>query len=275
MAETKSLTLSDDEKLTLEMKTFQMVGVDDYNALLNRPKINGVEVSGEKALDDYDMASKTALNAHIDNQNNPHAVKPTQIGAFPLFPTEAIPSNADLNDLRYLNPGVYTASLDAIARTIKNAPVASAFNLYVHTMLSVNQTIVQKWSYRVQEVETAYGLKYFRRIIVKSTTSDIEYGNWGQYYSTAHKPTKTDVGLDKVDNTADANKSVKNAQTVNNHTVYSDVPADAKFTDTTYSVATATAAGLMSAADKAKLDGLNGDWIAAITAAEIDTILNG
>lgn len=63
MAENKNLTLVDDEKLTLEMKTFQMVGVDDYNALLNRPKINGIEVSGEKMLDDYDIKKKSEANA--------------------------------------------------------------------------------------------------------------------------------------------------------------------------------------------------------------------
>jgi hypothetical protein len=34
------------------------------------------------------------------------------------------------------------------------------------------------------------------------------------------------------------------------------VPSDAKFTDTTYSNATSSAAGLMSAADKVKLDGI-------------------
>ncbi len=63
MAENKNITLADDEKLTLEMKAFQMVGVDDYNALLNRPKINGVEVSGEKTLDDYDIKKKSEANA--------------------------------------------------------------------------------------------------------------------------------------------------------------------------------------------------------------------
>ena len=49
-----------------------------------------------------------------------------------------------------------------------------------------------------------------------------------------------------------------NASKVNNHTVNSDVPSNAKFTDTTYSNATTSAAGLMSAADKAKLDSLSG-----------------
>ncbi len=47
-----------------------------------------------------------------------------------------------------------------------------------------------------------------------------------------------------------------NADTVNNHTVESNVPADAVFTDTTYETVTQTEDGLMSAADKAKLDGV-------------------
>ena len=72
--------------------------------------------------------------------------------------------------------------------------------------------------------------------------------------------TKSNIGLGNVDNTADANKSVKyatsagNASKVNNHTVNIDVPVNAKFTDTTYGVATASSNGLMSSTDKTKLD---------------------
>lgn len=72
--------------------------------------------------------------------------------------------------------------------------------------------------------------------------------------------TKGNIGLGNVDNTADANKSVKyatsagSASKVNNHTVNIDVPANAKFTDTTYGVATASSNGLMSSTDKTKLD---------------------
>ena len=47
-----------------------------------------------------------------------------------------------------------------------------------------------------------------------------------------------------------------NAEKVNDHTVNSDVPAGAVFTDTTYSNATTSTAGLMSAEDKAKLNGI-------------------
>lgn len=50
--------------------------------------------------------------------------------------------------------------------------------------------------------------------------------------------------------------SAGNANTVNNHTVAKDVPADAVFTDTTYENATTAVAGLMSTADKSKLDGI-------------------
>lgn len=48
-----------------------------------------------------------------------------------------------------------------------------------------------------------------------------------------------------------------NADTVNGHTVNFDIPANAKFTDTTYSNATTTSAGLMSADDKTKLNNLS------------------
>lgn len=48
---------------------------------------------------------------------------------------------------------------------------------------------------------------------------------------------------------------VDNSLKVNNHTVESDVPANAIFTDTTYDIATKTKDGLMSASDKQKLDG--------------------
>ena len=45
-----------------------------------------------------------------------------------------------------------------------------------------------------------------------------------------------------------------NAETVNGHTINADVPANAVFTDTTYEPATSSTDGLMSAADKKKLD---------------------
>lgn len=48
------------------------------------------------------------------------------------------------------------------------------------------------------------------------------------------------------------------------YTLEKSVPSDAKFTDTTYSNATTSAAGLMSAADKTKLDGIGNGTITLV-----------
>ena len=61
------------------------------------------------------------------------------------------------------------------------------------------------------------------------------------------------------------------ADTVNGHTVEADVPADAVFTDTTYDAATLTEDGLMSAADKTKLNGIEEGANKTI----VDTAING
>ncbi len=52
----------------------------------------------------------------------------------------------------------------------------------------------------------------------------------------------------------------ENSAMVNGHTVNADVPSGAKFTDTTYSVATTSANGLMSSSDKSKLNGISSSY---------------
>ena len=59
--------------------------------------------------------------------------------------------------------------------------------------------------------------------------------------------------------------------TVNGHTVESDVPANAVFTDTTYEEATETQAGLMSAEDKTKLDNIANEIIDDVQASTTKT----
>ena len=63
-------------------------------------------------------------------------------------------------------------------------------------------------------------------------------------------------GSHKYDLKALGDKVAANETALGGHTVGKSVPADAVFTDTTYSDATQSAAGLMSAADKTKLDGV-------------------
>lgn len=93
----------------------------------------------------------------------------------------------------------------------------------------------------------------------------------GSYNDLANKPTIPDISGKQDKSTAvthNANTAVgsttkpvyiaaNGAATPIAHSINSDVPANAKFTDTTYSNATQSAHGLMTAADKKKLDGMD------------------
>ena len=93
----------------------------------------------------------------------------------------------------------------------------------------------------------------------------------GDYNDLSNKPTIPDISGKQDKSTAvthrantavgSATKPVyvaaNGAATPISHSINSDVPANAKFTDTTYSDATQSTHGLMTAADKKKLDGMD------------------
>ena len=73
MDDYRIIMLSGDDNLTVKLEGTSVVGTDDYNALINIPKINNVEVNGEKTLADYDIESASeakkehaTLNSKID-----------------------------------------------------------------------------------------------------------------------------------------------------------------------------------------------------------------
>ena len=55
-------------------------GTVNYNNLSNKPSINGLTVEGAHEAAYYDLATKTALDAHIADVNNPHEVTKAQVG---------------------------------------------------------------------------------------------------------------------------------------------------------------------------------------------------
>lgn len=97
----------------------------------------------------------------------------------------------------------------------------------------------------------------------------------GDYNDLSNKPSIPDISGKQDKSTAvthSANTAVgsatkpvyvaaNGAATAISHSINADVPANAKFTDTTYNDATQSAHGLMTAADKKKLDGMD-LWIA-------------
>jgi len=66
--------------ISLDMNVQSAVGVYEYDELRDKPKINGVEVSGSKSIDDYGIAAKSMLDSHISNKDNPHGVTGAQLG---------------------------------------------------------------------------------------------------------------------------------------------------------------------------------------------------
>ena len=70
MDDYKIIMLADDEHFTVKLDSVSVVGTDDYNQLTNIPKINNVEVKGEKALEDYDIESASEAKKKFENLNS-------------------------------------------------------------------------------------------------------------------------------------------------------------------------------------------------------------
>lgn len=107
--------------------------------------------------------------------------------------------------------------------------------------------------------------------IDKKKLDGIEDGANKTIVDSALSSTSTNPVQNKVINAALDNKSNVNHEhtTINGHTVNSDVPANAKFTDTTYEIATTKKDGLMSVDDKKKLDSIK---YVEITQSEYDKL---
>lgn len=121
-------------------------------------------------------------------------------------------------------------------------------NLTTKEKLSISLGKISKWFSDLKTVAFSGSYNDLSNKPTSLPASDVS--SWAKA-STKPTYTKAEVGLGNVDNTADANKSVKhatsadNATTVNGHTVNSNVPANAKYTDTTYSAATTSKLGLV------------------------------
>lgn len=109
------------------------------------------------------------------------------------------------------------------------------------------------------------------------TVKDSTARNHIRNKSNPHGVTKAQVGLGNVEN-YNQSKAIKSI--TRSGTTFTATALDGTTTtftqqdnDTTYSIATHTANGLMSASDKTKLDNLVTESVSSITNAEIDTII--
>lgn len=70
MDDFKIIMLADDDYLTVKMDSVSVIGTDDYNELENIPKINNVDVKGNKTLADYDIESASEAKKEFENLNS-------------------------------------------------------------------------------------------------------------------------------------------------------------------------------------------------------------
>ena len=175
----------------------------------------------------------------------------------------AIPANADLNTPTYLKVGRYYCSKTADAATIKNCPVNVAFMMEVYSPLSteIDNETTKAWVYRLRKI-THYntGVQYIQYCNVGATANKWTYGKWYVVPRSAFTIDSSDTNGGSA--TVGSSKQpvyVASDGTITKctYTLDASVPSNAVFTDTTYDDATQSAAGLMSAADKTKLDGID------------------
>lgn len=190
-----------------------------------------------------DVADITAFNANWDTIDG-------MLGVAKSFQTEDITSGTDLNNCKDMK--FYRCKTNTIASTLSNSPTANAFSLIIlpHTANGLCQIVTEYMT---------SGAKQFRRNLYNNT--------WGDWVTIA---TGTDLNsleerLDyaKYDD-ADPKQEIKTTYikdiavngTKMTFTKGNGTKTTRTLQDTTYSAATADAAGLMSASDKAKLDKL-------------------
>lgn len=182
-------------------------------------------VTGEKLSIMLGKISKAIsdLISHIGSEENPHGVTKAQVG---------------------LENVENTADQDKSVKYATSAGNAGTVNGHaVNADVPENAQFTDTWRpLGNKEGEACAGND--PRLSNARPASDVK-----QWAKEDTKPgyTKEEVGLGKVDNTADADKRVKyaesagsadNAEKVNGHTVNADVPADAEFTDTKYNLNT-------------------------------------
>ena len=160
----------------------------------------------------------------------------------------------DLNTVEYMKVGNYFCSSNASAEFITNLPKAkTAFMMAVYSPLS--QTVDNEtgtWVYRLRKISFYTGEEFIQYCYTNGNR-EWYYNSWEQII-TSKSPASTSVlGPVKVGSNITVSSGTISLTKSNVTTALGYTPPTK---DTTYSAASSSAAGLMSASDKAKLDGI-------------------
>ena len=233
-----------------------------------------------EALDDA-IGSKAAasdLTSHINNKNNPHAVTAAQVGLGNVENKSSATIRGELTKanvtdaLGYTPPTTnttYSAGTGisiSTANAISNAGVRSIATGTANGTISVNtngtaaNVAVKGLGSAAYTASTAYDAAGAADSALASAktyadekVSAIKYAGSSSAGGAATSANKINTDAGSATQPVYFSNGIPVKTT---YTLEASVPSSAKFTDTTYSVATTSAAGLMSATDKSKLDGI-------------------
>lgn len=275
-----------------------------YNDLSNRPSIPAAVAVKGNAESSYRTGNVNLTPENLGAASASHSHTAGQVSGLPSsLPANGgtanyanylnavnIPANANLNS--YTTPGFYYCPANATVATLSNRPTGNAVGKHAGTF----QLVVEYM---------ASGFKAYMRNYYNGT-----WGAWARIYTTIDKPSTGDIGAAASGHThgaatqsanglmsaADKKKLDGIAANANNYTYTHPTTAGNKHipsggasgqilrwsasgtavwgadNNTTYGVATQSANGLMSAADKKKLDGI---VLEETPEADIDKIIAG
>lgn len=233
-----------------------------------------------EALDEA-IGSKAAasdLTSHINNKNNPHAVTAAQVGLGNVENKSSATIRGELTKanvtdaLGYTPPTTnttYSAGTGisiSTANAISNAGVRSVATGTANGTISVNtngtaaNVAVKGLGTAAYTASTAYDAAGAADSALASAktyadgkVSAIKYAGSSSAGGAATSANKINTDAGSTTQPVYFSNGIPVKTT---YTLGASVPSGAKFTDTTYSAATTSAAGLMSASDKSKLDGI-------------------
>ena len=277
-----------------------------YHDLSNRPSIPAAVAVKGNAESSYRTGNVNLTPENLGAAAASHSHTASQVTGLPSsLPANGgtanyanylnavnIPANANLNS--YTTPGFYYCPANATVATLSNRPTGNAFFMIVGKHAGTFQLVVEYM---------ASGFKAHMRNYYNGT-----WGAWVRIYTTIDKPSLGDIGAaasghthgaatqstnglmsaadkKKLDGVADNANNYTHPTTAGNKHIPSGgasgqilrwsaagTAAWGADNNTTYSAATQSANGLMSAADKKKLDGI---VLEEETEANIDKIIAG
>lgn len=177
-------------------------------------------------------------------------------------------ANANLNTAEFMRVGNYFCRANTDAETLTNSPTEKAFMMQVYSPLSTDiDNESGTWVYRIRKLQDYRGPEYIQYSYTNDIAGNWIYGDWVMVIKSNNLASEESAGIMTADDKKKLNGISSGANKYTLPTASSSVLGGIKIGDYltissdgklsgNYSIVTQQINGLMSAADKAKLDGI-------------------